>query len=550
MAKNKWQKKFVDGKLEIVLENNNSTKIIKDNRGYFLITENTAGEQIGYTYDPVEDVVDSANQKLEEEKMKEKNLALISLIILIKEIESSGKEFDKDILDKLIAGKNLPSSYIPQYLFNTIPESSFDKLWYSCEDKLFSKFVQAYHKIISIDPRSQSGVTSFSSTGNGRQTTVEKLIGIKAVNEKGKMVFKKAGFDNKVFETFETFNKDKLNCNEINCNGLTISISNYGIDCSIDLIFVNGKPYIILNDRENNFHDVVLSDKNVLKNLKEDYGINVMECFGGNKMLKKKINEAFGDPEGEDSPFSMSGDEGEDDSSDSPFSMSGDEEDNQNEENEEVNDIIEEIDPEIEKEIEIIDSNIEKIQNLPDDIRENESIQEIYLLLLGKRELIQLEHDDEKSGEIIDNIISDIQSELGEIDNVFKNDNSDSNEIKVEEGKVIEFEGTLIKPMISSTFGNKKQYLILEKDGSKTKHEIKGKRSIKLIIENIKIPSVKNSELTLEENFQSIDELSEIIMSNDKLMDEIIGMDENSSVISPSGFKVTIKELLNACGVF
>ena len=183
--------------------------------------------------------------------------------------------------------------------------------------------------------------------------------------------------------------------------------------------------------------------------------------------MTQKVNEAFG---GIDK-------DGLEDSDDTGEATNTEDDD-------ELSDIVEDVDPEIQREIEIIENNIARIEDLPDDIRENDSIKEIYLLLLGKKEEIQRKHDNQKSQEIVDTVVNDITSELGDIDIMFNKDN-DSNEIKVEEGKVIEYNGSMIKPMVSNKFSKKSLYLIVESKGLKTKHNISGRNDIMKIIKSL-----------------------------------------------------------------
>lgn len=549
--KSKWNKKFKNGKLEIILENNQSTKIVKNSNGYYLICEDddTMSEDmnVGFLYDSVDNAITNAEKKLREIKIKQKNSALITLVNFVKKVEKSNKDFCPETLGFLKSGLTLPSNAIPQYIANHFTDNMIYSLHSSCDEKLYEDFCKMFQDIVSIDPRTQSAISSVTNL-DGRKVMIEKLVGIKAINEKGYLAFKKNTDDHKVFETLETCNGTQ----EIPCNGITISISDYNTDCTIDLIFVCGKPYIILNDRNNDFNDVIDSNKNVIKNLNNDYGINILECLNGSKALKKKIYEAFGD-EGEDG-FSLPGvgdsdDEGESSDSDSPFGSSGD---NSSDDDDEVNEIIEDVDPEIQKEIKIIESNIQKIEDLPDDIRENESIQEIYLLLLGKKESIQKQHDDEKSNEIIENIIDDIESELGDLDNVFKKDNSDSNEIKVEEGKVIECgNGVLIKPLISSTFGNKEKFLIVESNGQKTKHKISNSRSIRSILECFDLIKISDKKYEIEKEFNDAEELSDIILDDqDWFFDEVVDLPSDTILVSSiTGSEVTLKEILEIYGV-
>lgn len=550
--KSKWNKRFKNGKLEIILENDQSTKIVKNSNGYYLICEanDTMSEDmnVGFLYDTVDNAIITAEKKLQEIKIKQKNSALIALVNFVRKVEKSDKDFCPETLSFLRSGLTLPSNAIPQYVANHFTDNMIYKLHSSCDEKLYEEFCKMFQDIVSTDPKTQSAINSVTNL-DGRKVMIEKLVGIKAINEKGHLAFKKNTDDHKIFETLEACNGKQ----EIPCNGITISISDYNTDCTIDLIFVCGRPYIILNDRNNDFHDVIDGGKNVLRNLNNDYGINILECLNGSASLKKRIYEAFGD-EGEDG-FTLpgvgdtdgGGDAGNDDS---PFGSGGD--DGDDEGDDEVNEIIEDVDPEIQKEIEIIESNIQKIEDLPDDIRENESIQEIYLLLLGKKESIQKQHDDEKSNEIIENIIGDIESELGDLDNVFKQDNSDSNEIKVEEGKIIECgNGILIKPLISNTFGNKEKFLVVESNGQKNKYKINNSRSIRSILENFDLIKVSDSTYEIEKEFNNAEELFNAILDDqDWFFDEIVDLPSDTMLVSTvTKAEVLLQEILEIYGV-
>ena len=95
---------------------------------------------------------------------------------------------------------------------------------------------------------------------------------------------------------------------------------------------------------------------------------------------------------------------------------------------------------------------------------------EIYYILLGKREYIQKKSDDDKSKEIVDNIISEIEDNIGEIDQVFLDD--DRNEIQVNEGRVFEHEGMKIKPVITGFRSHKTKTLIVESGGERKRYDI------------------------------------------------------------------------------
>ena len=135
-----------------------------------------------------------------------------------------------------------------------------------------------------------------------------------------------------------------------------------------------------------------------------------------------------------------------------------------------VEDIVEDVDADLQKEISVLNEQIEKIESLPEDIRENERIMEIYYILLGKREYIQKKSDDDKSKEIVDNIINEIEDNIGEIDQVFLDD--DRNEIQVNEGRVFEHEGMTIKPVVTGFRSHKTKTLIVESGGERKRYDI------------------------------------------------------------------------------
>lgn len=162
----------------------------------------------------------------------------------------------------------------------------------------------------------------------------------------------------------------------------------------------------------------------------------------------------------------------------------------EHESSDEVEEIIEEVDSDVEKELAVIEEQIEKIESLPDDIRDNDRIMEIYYLLLGKQQYIQKQHDDKKSQEIVDNIIDEISTELGDLDNVFLDD--DRNEIVVNEGKSFKYGDVSIKPIVTGFRNKKSKVLIVEKQGSVERIDLRGKklRSVLESVLDVEVPQV------------------------------------------------------------
>lgn len=468
MKRNKWKRAVINNETVLLCESKKFS-IKKQTDGYYLINENDQSiiDQVGLYYDSIDSVIQSADQKLSELKIRERNTALN----LLKEVVTTLKQYDcndkkfQEVLQYLSLGLTLPSSHVPQYVNKLTEDKLYKALYYYVTKEDYELVINNIYRITTIDPHTQSAITNYNDMINGRHSTIEKLVGVTAVNEKGKLSFKKAGC-NKLFESLEDIDQKS---EDLECDGVTIIIQEYDVDVVIDIIFVNGKVYMILNDNNNDYHDLIDRNKNVLSEISGTYNIDLLDYIKDSEFMTQKVNEAFGG-------IDRDGLEGNDDDAEKPTST----EDN----DDELSDIVEDVDPEIQREIEIIENNIARIEDLPDDIRENDSIKEIYLLLLGKKEEIQREHDNQKSQEIVDTVVNDITSELGDIDIMFNKDN-DSNEIKVEESKVIEYNGSMIKPMISNKFGKKSQYLIVENKGLKTKHNISNRNDIMKIIKSL-----------------------------------------------------------------
>ena len=467
MKRNKWKRAVINDETVLLCESKKFS-IKKQTDGYYLINENDQSiiDQVGLYYDTIDSVIQSADQKLSELKIKERNTALnllTEVVTTLKQYDCNNEKFQQ-VLRYLSLGLTLPSSHVPQYVNKLTEEKLYKALYYYVTKEDYELVINNIYRITIIDPHTQSAITNYNDMINGRHSTIERLVGITAVNEKGKLSFKKAGCE-KLFESLEDIDQKSEN---LKCDGITIILLDNDIDVVIDLIFLNDKVYMILDDNNNDYHDLIDRNKNVLSEISGTYNIDLLDYIKDSEFMTQKVNEAFGG-------IDRDGLEGNDDDTEEPTSA---------EEDDELSDIVEDVDPEIQREIEIIENNIARIEDLPDDIRENDSIKEIYLLLLGKKEEIQREHDNQKSQEIVDTVVNGITSELGDIDIMFNKDN-DSNEIKVEEGKVIEYNGSMIKPMVSNKFGKKSQYLIVENKGLKTKHNISGRNDITKIIKSL-----------------------------------------------------------------
>lgn len=205
------------------------------------------------------------------------------------------------------------------------------------------------------------------------------------------------------------------------------------------IILSDSSIYVYIDDNLNDICDVFLVNPTTSDALKAEYGISI------------PVYESRFDDETETT---------EDDS---------------------LDEIVEDQDQELLAELEIIQSNIDKIEDLPEDLRDMPEIHEIYLLLLGKRALIQKMSDEQKTEQIVDAVVNDVISELSDSD-VFRNINrEDDISLKIDERRTMTFNGHRITPVIQNKFGRiQKAVRIDEKLQMFT-----GKNELKTILKNL-----------------------------------------------------------------
>jgi len=204
--------------------------------------------------------------------------------------------------------------------------------------------------------------------------------------------------------------------------------------------------------------------------------------------------------------------------------------------------IVSENDEEYIQELEIIQRNIKKIESLPDEIRYNADIEEVYLLLLGKKEQIQKLSDTEKSDKIIDKVVSEISTELGNIEgltNIKKDDDSNDleNHIDINEGREFNFKGKLIKPVIINKFGVFEKSLIIDKK----MHKINESADIRKILESY----IADDDESTEDIINKLMETEETVIINRFRAYKIIELRKNNNLITFKCWKYSFKELEN-----
>ena len=417
--------------------------IVLQHDGYYLTMDSMLDPiLLGLVYDSIDTIIQSANDIINDNNYKSKNAPISALSAFLSAVMDNYDVIttrDYNItIESLKRLLSLPSSDLLALLQSKCRDNGFvQKLQHIAQICDAETALQELLTVIHYNNPKDQDCVSVRNNYAGRFTTIAELNGI-TVNKvaRGHYRITKSG-DNKIFECTAT------DLQRYDPTGITITISGYNVDCTIDMIFIGSEPMIIINDRINDIHMTVPKHNTIIKSIIKDYGVNLLECLH-NDVARRAVLERFG--EESDDVDSIS-----DDTTDSGAGV----DDDQN-----IEAIINDVDPEVTRELEIIDNNIAKIEDLPDDIQEEDSIREIYLLLLGKRALLQKSHDESKSEEIVDNIIADIRDNLGEIDSVFV-DNSDKNILKVEEGKLFECYGTTIKPIVFNNFGTKTYNLMV-----------------------------------------------------------------------------------------
>lgn len=195
MKRNKWKRAVINNETVLLCESKKFS-IKKQTDGYYLINENDQSiiDQVGLYYDTIDSVIQSADQKLSELRIKERNTALN----LLKEVVTTLKQYDcnngkfQEVLQYLSLGLTLPSSHVPQYVNKLTEDKLYKALYYYVTKEDYELVINNIYRITIIDPHTQSAITNYNDMINGRHSTIEKLVGVTAVNEKGKLSFKKS----------------------------------------------------------------------------------------------------------------------------------------------------------------------------------------------------------------------------------------------------------------------------------------------------------------------------------------------------------------------
>jgi hypothetical protein len=414
---NNWKKSYKQGKL--ILEHKSKPVRIFEDDEYFLFESGDTIEQIAYNYEDLEHVVDIVDKKLEseDEENADKGRELCDRVIEI--LDNLEIEYDFRHVLELFRSYNVPSiedlTIIDE---NGILTEDFrnDVLYGDGTSLRLLRLLKEYY--------GEEIATDVLNTLD-RVTLVEPIYSVDSIPPT---------VDAKVYEDLSF--RDYI--------GYVIMTATDESDTWICIMNSDSGDYAIVIDYVAGTENTFRVTQDVIDTIFEYYGVDVTPLLQSPVSVMEALEDrASGE---DDKP---KGEDGEDD----------------------VEDIVEDVDADLQKEISVLNEQIEKIESLPEDIRENERIMEIYYILLGKREYIQKKSDDDKSKEIVDNIINEIEDNIGEIDQVFLDD--DRNEIKVNEGKLFEYEGMKIKPIVTGFRSHKTKTLIVENsNGERTRYDI------------------------------------------------------------------------------
>ena len=413
---NNWNKSYKQGKL--ILEHKSKPARIFEDDEYFLFESGDTIEQIAYNYEDLEHVVDIVDKKLEseDEENVDKGRELCDRVIEI--YDNLETEYDFQYVLELFRSYNVPSvedlGIIDE---NGILTEDFrnDVLYGDGTSLRLLRLLKEYY--------GDEIATDVLNTLD-RVTLVEPIYSVDSIPPT---------VDAQVYEDLSF--RDYI--------GYVIMTATDESDTWICIMNSDSGDYAIVIDYVAGAENTFRVTQDVIDTIFEYYGVDVTPLLQSPVSVMEALE---GRASGEDDKPKV---EDEDD---------------------DVEDIVEDVDADLQKEISVLNEQIEKIESLPEDIRENERIMEIYYILLGKREYIQKKSDDDKSKEIVDNIISEIEDNIGEIDNVFLDD--DRNEIQVNEGRVFEHEGMTIKPVVTGFRSHKTKTLIVESGGERKRYDI------------------------------------------------------------------------------
>ena len=411
---NNWNKSYTKGKR--ILEHKSKPVRIFEDDEYFLFESEDGIERIAFNYEDLDHVIDIVDKKLESEDDTEnvdKGRELCGRII---EIEDNLEiEYDFTYVLEMFRAYNVPAVEdlgITDESGILTEEFRNDVLYGDGTSLRLLRLLKEYYG---------AEIATDVMNSLDRVTLIEPIYSIDAISKT---------VDKEIYE--ELSFRDYI--------GYVIMTATDDSDVWIYIMNSDSGDYAIVIDNIAGTEKTFRITQDIIDAIQEYYGLDITPLLQSPVSVMESLDANQGD--GVDTEEEM----------------------------DDVEDIVEDIDTDLQKEMAVLNEQIEKIEGLPEDIRENERIMEIYYILLGKREYIQKKSDDDKSREIVDNIISEIEENIGEIDKVFLDD--DRNEIKVNEGRLFEYAGMTIKPMITGMGSHKTKTLIVESGGERTRYDI------------------------------------------------------------------------------
>jgi len=460
------------------LEYDNKLLISKDTDGNYYLFNSKENKKylVGIEEDDDITIKSAAEAIINQYNLLDKAMSVILFEQLLEAIKENCS-ITTPVYKKLVNAKFLPPSIISQYITRYIDLGQiFGSLNEDAKDKegLNWKIMDLYNNLVSIDPKTQS-VASATMDNNSRKLIFQEAKDFTAKGIKDNLV---VGKGEKIYESLDKFSSNE----EISVKGF--SIENEELFTTVYVLFLEPNIYVVIVDELNNIDEMFKYNNEIQAHVLEMYGIDIAKSLD-----ISSVNEGFMDNEDEDKKDNTNS-QPEPPKSDEPLlppqTAPKPTEIPKEEENNEFNfdDIISEHDEEYVQELEIIQRNINKIESLPEDIRYTEDIEEVYLLLLGKKEQIQKLSDEEKSSQIINKVVDEISTELGNIEgltniNVKDDANDLDNSLTINEGKNIKFNGSLIKPIVMKKFGIFERRILI----GKKSYKINENADIKKILE-------------------------------------------------------------------
>ena len=407
---NNWNKSYKQGKL--ILEHKSKPVRIFEDDGYFLFENGDEIERIAYNYEDLDHVVDIANGKLESIDNVDTDKEFCDRMIEM--CDNLEIEYDFKHVLEMFRDYHVPSIHDLGIVDdNGILTEEFrnDVLYGDGTSLRLLRLLKEYYA---------NEIATDVENSLDRVTIIEPIYSVDTVPVVGGKVYEESDFREYIGHIIMTATNDS----DV---WIYIMNSDYG-------------DYAIITDYVAGTNGTFRVTQDVVDAIIDYYDIDITSLLQSPLSVLESLDEK------------------------------SDNKDKDIEENDDIEDIIEDTDTDLQKEMMVLNEQIEKIEDLPDDIRENEKIMEIYYILLGKREYIQKKSDDDKSREIVDNIIDEIENNIGELDKVFLDDNR--NEIKVNEGKTFEYDGMTIKPIITGMHSHRTKTLIVESQGERKRYDI------------------------------------------------------------------------------